>query len=382
MGSSLGVILFIATLTAMVIIHEFGHYITARRFGMKVEAFFFGFGPRIFSWRRGETEYGMRAIPLGGYVKIAGMNPLIAVPERDKERVFGAKPAWQRAIVLSAGSATHYVLAFVILLLLFAAIGDPQSTTTVAEVSRTIPAEQGEITSPASLAGFQAGDEIVAINEEPVSEWAQVLRLIGSNAGNEIVLTIERGGETLTLTAVPVATKAERDGEEVTVGLIGLYPKTINVPQPLPRALWSSVKSIGYLTAASVQGIFNLFSFDGIRDIIAAIGDTGERRADGTSPEPIGIVGAGGIAGQFGSAGEYQQLLFFLAAIVVFVGVINLVPLPILDGGYLGILLVEKIIRRPVDMRKVIPAMVVVFGFFILLGVTLLYLDLVRPIRL
>src|SRR5207302_7694726 len=164
MSGAVGILLFIATLIVMVMIHEAGHMTAARAFGMKVEEYFFGFGPRIFAFRRGETEYGMKAIPAGGYVKIAGMNPYLTVPESDLPRTFGAKPAWQRAIVLSAGSATHFLVAALLLTFSFAVLGVPgHATTTLQSVSATAGKLNGQA-GPAEKAGLKPGDRIVAID--------------------------------------------------------------------------------------------------------------------------------------------------------------------------------------------------------------------------
>jgi RIP metalloprotease RseP len=131
MSGTLGVVAFVVALMTMILFHEAGHFVTAKRFGMKVEEFYFGlFGPKLVSVRRGETTYGVKAVLLGGYVKIAGMNPFNPVPEQERPRTFGAKPAWQRAIVLLAGSSMHVVLATVLLTFMFGAVGIPSATST------------------------------------------------------------------------------------------------------------------------------------------------------------------------------------------------------------------------------------------------------------
>jgi membrane-associated protease RseP (regulator of RpoE activity) len=197
---SLGVILFIVAILIVVMIHEGGHLIAAKLFGFKATKFFVGFGPPLWSFKKGETEYGIAAIPAGGFVKIVGMNPYEEVPEEDQPRSYPNKPAWQRAIVLVAGSATHWVVAFVILVVTTMTIGFPtnQGTNEVALVEQEV---QGE-TAPAAAAGLKAGDVIVAINGEETQDWNDTRAAIRATApGETLDLTVLRGEEELDLTA-------------------------------------------------------------------------------------------------------------------------------------------------------------------------------------
>lgn len=375
MSGAAGVVAFVVTLTGMVALHECGHLFTAKKFGMKVDAFFLGFGPRLFSWTRGETEYGVRAIPLGGYIKIAGMNPFLPVAPSDRDRVFGARPSWQRAVVLASGSATHFVLAAVILSVMFGVLGVPRLTTTIEEVSSKV----GELPAPAKTAGLRPGDRIVAVDGRAVSSWEEVRRYIRARPGREIDVEIERGGEKLVIPAVPAPfdERVSAAGTRV-VGRLGVLPKVISVRQPPHVAAASGIEGTGRLVALSVEGLGKIFSPGGIGRIFGSLGPPGER--DAGDGEAIGIVGGARLAGQAASAGAVQELIYFLASFVVFVGVANLVPLPILDGGYLAVLGFEKVFRRRVDMRKLVPVGVLVLGFFIVLNVVLLYLDIARPL--
>src|SRR5436309_9306812 len=164
MGSgSLGIVAFVAALFVMIVVHETGHFLAARAFKIKVEEFFIGFGPRLLSWRRGETEYGLKAILLGGYVRIAGMNPWQPISDDERPRTFGAKPPWQRAIVLVAGSATHLVMGAVIMVFVFAVPGLPSSTTKFAAISTTV----GGVPGPARVAGLVPGDRVLEAGGKP-----------------------------------------------------------------------------------------------------------------------------------------------------------------------------------------------------------------------
>ncbi|HLF69432.1 MAG TPA: M50 family metallopeptidase [Actinomycetota bacterium] len=379
MTSSGGVIAFILTLVVMVIVHEFGHYITAKRFGMRVEEYFFGFGPRIFSRRIGETEYGIKAIPLGGYVRISGMNPWQQIPDEEIPRTFGAKPSWQRAIVLGAGSFTHFVLAFLIFTAMYGVVGlhDPDHPTTKIErISETVDGQPG----PAKVAGLQQGDKVIAVNARAANTWDKVRAEIRKSPGVPITLDVLRDGKTVSVSVTPLGVKVPVDeahpARKQTVGQIGVVPTLPVKKESLPRAVVLGAQTTGVAIARSVVGIGSIFSPHGISRVFGALGGSGRRSAD----QPFGLVGSARLAGEVASAGEFETLVLFLTGFIVFVGVINLVPLPPLDGGHLLVLLIEKVRRRKVDMRKVVPVAGVVLSFLVILTVVLLYLDIVRPV--
>lgn len=382
MSGTWGIVAFVATVFVMVIFHEFGHFITARKFGIKVEEFFVGFGPRLFSWRRGETEYGLKAILLGGYVRIAGMNPFQTVPEKDKPRTFGAKPAWQRAIVLSAGSFTHFLLATVVFAVLYSTIGVHdvnQPLPIVDSVNLKVKGKPG----PAREAGLREGDRIVSISGSPVRTWEDVRRQIRSNAGKEIVFTVQRSGRTLHLPVTPVEARVPVGPQDPTrtelAGQIGVAPQFKVVREPPHIAVWHGMTTTGRAIKESVKGIGGIFSPQGITGVFRALGSTGSRPVD--ENQPVGLVGGARLAGQATEAGALETLIQFLALFVVFVGVINLAPLPPLDGGHLAVLAFEKVTRHSVDMKKVIPVAGAVVAFFVVLSIAILYLDIFRPLN-
>src|SRR2546427_8694889 len=165
MSSSVGIVLFIVAILVTILIHEAAHFGFAKAFGIKVEQFFVGFGPRLWSTRRGETEYGVKAFPLGGYVRIAGMNPFQETAPEELPRTFGAKPIWQRALVILAGPATHFVMAVVFLIVFFWVLGAPTATKPQIDgVQQTLNGQP----SPAAASGLRVGDQIVAIDGQPV----------------------------------------------------------------------------------------------------------------------------------------------------------------------------------------------------------------------
>lgn len=377
--NGLGIWAFIITIFVMVLFHEFGHYWTARKFGIKVEEFFIGFGPRIWSFRRGETEFGIKALPLGGYVRIIGMNPFQEVPEEDLPRTMGAKPRWQRAVVLVAGSLTHFILATVVFFVVFAVVGvqDPEKPTTRVETTDVQVA--GKV-GPAKTAGLRAGDRIVGIDGKAVTRWEQIRNEIRTSPGQALVLDVERAGRRISIEVVPVETElpVARDSDKTEkVGQIGIIPVLQRVKEPPARAAAMAFTSTGKTIVVSVKGIGQIFSPSGVGGVLGALRETGRREI--TGDEPIGLVGAARLSGNAASSGGIEMLIFFLNGFIVFVGVANLIPLPPLDGGYLAVLAVEAITRRKIDLRKLVPLMGAVLAFLIILNVALLYLDITRP---
>jgi membrane-associated protease RseP (regulator of RpoE activity) len=390
---SLGVVLFIVALLVVIMIHEAGHFIAAKLLGFKATKFFVGFGPTIWSFTRGETEYGIKAIPAGGFVKIVGMNPYEDVPAADQPRAYGNRPRWQRAIMIAAGPATHWPLAFLILVITAMTIGFPtgEPTTTISAIETRI---EGNST-PAAEAGFLPDDTIVAINDEPVDSWADTRRAIRDAAGDSTTFTIERDGETLEITTTVGSALFDEDdnlvayavpGEELRapgpgeteVGFLGVQPAERFDTLPLGAAIVDSGKRTGELTVFLVTTISQPFEtvFNG--DLFEALQGEGPR-----DPEdgPVGIVGAGRIAGESVEKGRYTDFIGLMVGLTLFVGLINLLPLPPLDGGHLAVIAYESVTRRTVDVRKLIPIAAAVISFFVLLFFAVLYLDLARPLR-
>jgi membrane-associated protease RseP (regulator of RpoE activity) len=371
-----GVLIFIVTLLLMVTVHEWGHYITARRFGIKVEEFFVGFGPRLFSRWRGETEFGVKAILLGGYVKIAGMNPFQEVSAEELPRTFGAKPAWQRAIVLLAGSCTHFILGVVIFSVLIGVSGLSEIGTTVDVVSD----EVGEQPGPAQAAGLRPGDRIISIDGTLITDWEQVRGLIQPNVNRTLDFEVERDGETLNLSVTPIEAEAvtdpNRPNETERVGQIGVLPAVETVNEGPIWAIGQGFRTTGRAIWQSVIGTGQIFM--AVPVIFEGLSGTGER--DITEEQPVGLVGIARLTGQATSAGAIEGLVSFLAYFIVFVGVINLAPLPPLDGGHLLVLGLEKVSRRKIDPKKVLPFAGVVLGFLVMLTFALLFLDIARPL--
>lgn len=376
--NAIGVMAFIVGLVVMIVFHEFGHFWTARRFGIKVEEFFLGFGPKLFSRRRGETEFGVKAILLGGYVRIAGMNPFQKIPEDEYPRTFPAKPAWQRAIVLVAGSATHMILATLMFSSVYMIFGSPNpAKPQIDSVDVTVAGALG----PAKTAGLRAGDRVLAIDDTALDSRNKGIVLIRASAGRELKFTVRRGGRSLVIPVTPVETDAIdlRDPKKtVRAGQIGIQLGEVVERRPPHVALALGVGATGASLKISILGIRQIFSPRGLGGVFAALRSRGDRVIG--DEQPVGLVGGGRLAGQAVTAFGIGGLIDFLALFVVFVGVANLLPLPPLDGGHLAVLAIEKVTRRKLDMRKVVPVATAVLGFLIVLNLAILYLDIFRPL--
>jgi membrane-associated protease RseP (regulator of RpoE activity) len=362
-----GILIFIAGIFVMIFVHELGHFLTAKRFGIKVEEFFIGFGPRLWSFRRGETEYGIKAIPVGGYVRIAGMNPLEEPSPEDRERLFTSKPKWQRAIVLAAGAFTHFVLAFLLLGALVWVVGVPGDRPAVGAVLEEIAGQP----SPATQAGLRPGDVFIELDGRPV-RYDTIGDYLTEHAGDQMQMVVRRGEELVTLEATPVTTTVEGQPR----GRLGILIDRESVRLGPLEGLSTVGSSLGRMVVGSFEGMGRAFGPEGIGRIGDALFSGQER----TINDPVGVVGVGRVAGQLVQAGLFGAILEMFAFFNVFVGILNILPLPPLDGGHLAVLGFEAVTGRKVNPRSLIPVAAAVAGFLILMTISLLYLDVVSPI--
>lgn len=367
-----GILVFVLGVLLMILVHELGHFVAAKRFGIKVDEFFVGFGPRVWSFRRGETEYGLKAIPVGGYVRIAGMNPFQEEPPEDRGRLFGDKPAWQRAVVLVAGALTHFVLAFLLLLTFFWLLGVPRfGGPEVVRVESTLDGEP----SPAAAAGLRAGDVFVEVDGRPARDYEEFVRYIDGHVGEEVAIVVERDGRRVALEATPVLDRV--GGEEV--GRLGIVLTRAYVGRDRSgpvEGLVDALRFEGELVVNSFRAIGQVFGPEGLGRVGELLFGEGERAAT----DPVGIVGAARVSGQAVAAGQLDVFFFLFAFFNVFVGILNLLPLPPLDGGHLAVLGFESVTGRRVDPRRLIPVTALVVGFLILFTLALTYLDVFAPI--
>jgi membrane-associated protease RseP (regulator of RpoE activity) len=370
-GSILAVVGFLALILLVVIpIHELGHMLVARRFGFKIQEYFVGFGPRLWSLRRGETEYGVKAIPAGGYVKIAGMNPFETVPPEDAPRAYGSKPIWQRALVILAGPLSHVLVGSVLYFALFVTYGDMDTDlVVVGEVTRVLDGDP----SPAFQAGLEPGDVVVRVgdlpNPTPDSLGTYVTRYAGAHPGEPLVYVVERDERRIPLTIVPQLVTQEGS----TRGRIGF----ILGPEPLspPEAALVAVRWVGSAAWNSASTIPRIFTVGVGRTFSVLFGDEPRRADDVTS-----LVGVTRQVGEAGGSGNWPLFLGLAAYVTVFIGVVNLIPLPPLDGGHLLLLAWEKVSGRPADYRRLVPVSAAVIVFLSIFAIATMVLDITEPL--
>ncbi len=389
-----GILAFVIALLLSVMIHEFGHYITAKKYGMRVSEFFLGFGKRIWSFTKGETEFGIKAIPAGGYCRIEGMTATDEMPAGEESRAFFKANSGRKLVVLGAGSFLHFVLGFVILIGIFAGIGTSQPTTTITQISPCVPrlnaaCADSDPRSPALLAGLKAGDVITSLNGVPVNNWVKDVEVIRTSAGKELIIEIERNGIAQTFSVIP-ATRVIEGKEYGFLGIVNEYQLVRDTP-------FTSIKN-----AALVSWDFMSGSIKAIISLPSKIPTLWGATVSGTERDPNGLVGIVGVAQVSGqavsseglSASErIQTFLLIIASLNFFIGVFNLLPILPLDGGHMAVAIADEIravfarLRgrtRPdgINVNKLAPVTMVVFIFLAALTVLLLAADILNPVNL
>jgi len=369
---ALGQVSFFVALVLVIVVHEAAHFGVARLFGIKVTEFFVGFGPKIWSTRRGETEVGFKWIPAGGYVKIAGMSPYEEIAPEDLPRTYGAKPRWQRALVIVAGPATHFVLAFVCFAVWLGTVGEPVEAAPpiLDRVPQVLDGEPG----PAYEAGLRAGDRVVALDGVPIRSSAAFSAYIETRVGEPIDVTVQRDGERLTVAVAPV-TSLVQGQEKARIGVVLVPGRIVRETAGLVGSVTGGVREVGSAVTGTVRGVARIFGPEGLGRVVELVFTDAPRRPE----DPASVVGVGRVAGNIASEGNFWDILFLFGLVNVFVGFLNLLPLPPFDGGHLAVLLIERIRGRAIDMRRIIPVSAVVAAFFIVFTVAVVYVDLVKP---
>lgn len=427
-----GVVFMLIGLGLSIGLHEVGHLLPAKLFGVRVGQYMIGFGPRLWSKRIGETEYGFKALPLGGFISMSGMYPPSSKssPARgvfaslvqdartandetigagDEDRVFYRLPVWKRVIIMLGGPAMNFLLAIAIFTVMASGIGIQQASTTISSVTECVlPAGTTQQTctaddpaAPAAEAGIQAGDVLVSVDGEKVQTFAEASAIIQRSPGEPLSVVVDRGGKDVELTLTPVA--AERgevdaegrpvlddDGDPVTrtVGYAGIFSQQEYVPQPIGTGAELAVQQ----TQAVASLVINLPAK--LWDVGVSLVTGSERDPNG----PLSVVGVGRLAGEVAATdapvlNRLVVLMNLLAALNIALFVFNLIPLLPLDGGHIVVALWEGVKRAwakltgrrapsPVDATRLVPVTVIVAVLLIGMGALLIVADLVKPMNL
>ncbi|MCT1513976.1 M50 family metallopeptidase [Dietzia cercidiphylli] len=401
----LGIVLFALGIMVSIVLHEYGHMRVAQWSGMKVRRFFVGFGPTLWSVRRGGIEYGLKAVPLGGFCDIAGMTAYDELAPEDEPRAMWRQAWWKRVAVLLAGPAMNIVLA--IALFYTVAVGwglvnrdvQPIPTDRVAAVvgdTCTGADRCGVGVGPAGEAGILAGDRITSVDGLPVGSWSDLSEVVSARPGQTVPVTLDRAGETVTTTASLTSSSVagqERGALGVRLSEDGIPPEILADPAYQTVNTYDALGAVpatfvftGEMIEATIDGLISFPSK--IPAVAASI--FGAERADDS---PVSVVGASHIGGQAAEQGAWWLFLLFLAGLNLFLGAFNLVPLTPFDGGHIAVVFYEKIrdaLRRlrglapggPADYEKLAPITIGVFVLLMGVSAIVITADFVNPILL
>ena len=347
----LSLIAFFIVLSILVLVHEFGHFITAKRLGIRVEKFSFGFGPKLLSIKRGDTEYMISAIPLGGYVKMAGDEPWEKLSGQKWE--FLSRSIGDRFKVIFAGPLLNYLLAFVIFSVIYM-FGSPTMTTEVGGLVKDFPAIQQ---------GMLVGDKVIAIDGKAVKYWEDMTGTIFKHTEGAMIVTIERSGKTFDKTIMPkVRTTKDIFGNEVKIAQIGVVPsqKIESVKYGFLESIYMGGKKLLNLTTTTYKALWSIV--------------TGRLSMKDSLTGPIGIAAMAGMVAKLGLI----YLLDFIGILSASLAMFNILPFPILDGGHILFLALEKIRRKPLSLKAQEAIANVGVTLLIMLTVFIFYSDIVK----
>jgi len=374
----LGILAFAISLLLSVMVHEFGHYITAKRFDMKVTEFFLGFGKRLWSFTRGETEFGIKAIPAGGYCRIEGMTPRDEMPIGEESRAFFGATTTRKLIVLGAGSFAHFVIGFILIFTIFFGVG---VNTLLSDITQVAP------NSAAAAAGFQPGDKIMAVNGKKVTNWYEDSQAIRDSQSKELIFTVLRDGNEITISASPTYIESEKRY------VLGVVTKIGTQREGFISSISESGQATAVLTRESVKALISLPTK--IPQLIRQTFGGEERDPNGL----VGVVGAARVSGDAVSSNKLNNterlgtFILLVASLNIFVGLFNLLPLLPLDGGHMAVAIADEFraffarLRgkpRPtgIDVNVLTPITMAVFVVLAVLTTILLIADIFNPVSL
>jgi membrane-associated protease RseP (regulator of RpoE activity) len=374
----LGIIAFVLALLISVMFHELGHFLTARKFGMWVSEFFVGFGRRIWSITRGETEYGIKAIPAGGYCRIEGMTPTDEMPQGEEGRAFISAPSWKKLIVLGAGSTAHFILGFLLIFSIFFAVGYTTITSDISEVKSGSVAES---------AGFLPGDRIYSINGVKVESWAKDAEQINASKGAKMHFVVLRGNKEVDIYASPIL---DAESNRFKLGVITALGTERD---GFTKSVSESSKATWTLTKESAKSLISLPSK--VPQLFRETFLHEKRDPNGL----VGVVGAARVSGQAVGSDKLNNnerlatFILLVASLNIFVGLFNLLPILPLDGGHMAVAIADEIralfarLRKkprpaPIDVNVLTPITGVVVVLLGILTVLLVIADIINPVSL
>ncbi|MGA0149174.1 MAG: M50 family metallopeptidase [Ilumatobacteraceae bacterium] len=371
--SNVWTFVFVLGLIVSVFLHEIGHFVTARRTGMKVTQFYMGFGPKLLAWRRGEVEYGVRAFPIGAFVRIIGMNNLDETDPADEDRTYRSKSFPRRLLVITAGSLMHVVIALV----LFAGVYSVSGR--YGETGRVTVMDQPYVGSAAEAAGVLEGDVIVEFDGTPVASSGDFVAAVrAKQPGDRVEVVIDRNGEIRSLIATLTVFPGSEETPEARAffGVAGWSRDYVQLG--VVEAIGRAAQDVVGTARDSVVGVFTVLNPINLADNL-----TSESANPLTRPSTV--VGASQLGGEVGRDEGWKGVLLLLGAVNVFVGVFNMMPLLPFDGGHAAVAIYERLRssrtrRYHADVRKLAPVATAVVVLLVMLLVAGLYLDITQPL--